>query len=79
MNQGRRVWRFVNNSLGAPASANLFFLVVTARVNGIEAGAYLNFRFENLPAAETLDFEPHSRGCLLGHQAIGRAGRTRDS
>ena len=53
--QGRRVWLFANNPLGARASANLFSLVATARANGIEPGAYLNFLFENLPAAETVD------------------------
>jgi len=53
--QGRRVWLFANNPLGARASANLYSLVATARANGIEPCAYLNFLFENLPAAETVD------------------------
>ena len=53
--QGRRVWLFANNPLGARASANLFSLVATARANGIEPGACLNFLFESLPAAETVD------------------------
>lgn len=29
--------------------------MATARANGIEPCAYLNFLFENLPAAETVD------------------------
>lgn len=53
--QGRRVWLFANNPLGATASANLYSLVATARANGLEPGAYLNFLFESLPAAETVD------------------------
>jgi transposase len=53
--QGRRVWLFANNPLGARASANLFSLVATARANGLEPCAYLNFLFENLPAAETVE------------------------
>jgi transposase len=53
--QGRRVWLFANNPLGARASANLYSLVATARANGLEPGAYLNFLFENLPAAETVE------------------------
>jgi transposase len=53
--QGRRVWLFANNPLGARASANLYSLVATARANGIEPGAYLNFLFENLPAADTVE------------------------
>jgi transposase len=52
--QGRRVWLFANNPFGARASANLYSLVATARANGLEPGAYLNFLFENLPAAETV-------------------------
>jgi transposase len=53
--QGRRVWLFANNPLGATASANLYSLVATARANGLEPGAYLNFLFEKLPAAETVE------------------------
>jgi transposase len=53
--QGRRVWLFANNPLGARASANLFSLVSSARANGLEPYAYLNHVFENLPAAETVD------------------------
>jgi pimeloyl-ACP methyl ester carboxylesterase len=39
-----------NNPLGARASANLFSLV-----NGLEPYAYLNYIFENLPAADTVE------------------------
>jgi transposase len=53
--QGRRVWLFANNPLGARASANLFSLVSSARANGIEPYAYLNYVFENLPAANTVE------------------------
>jgi transposase len=53
--QGRRVWLFANNPFGARASANLYSLVATARANGLEPCAYLNFLFENLPAAETVE------------------------
>lgn len=53
--QGRRVWLFANNPLGARASANLYSLVATARANGVEPSAYLNFLFESLPAAETVE------------------------
>jgi hypothetical protein len=53
--QGRRVWLFANNPLGARASANLFSLVGSARANGLEPYAYLNHIFENLPAANTVE------------------------
>ncbi|MGH8297643.1 MAG: transposase domain-containing protein [Steroidobacteraceae bacterium] len=53
--QGRRVWLFCHNAFGARASANLFSLVSTARANGIEPHAYLNFIFERLPSADTVE------------------------
>ena len=53
--QGRRVWLFANNPLGATASANLYSLVATARANGLDPSAYLNFLFESLPAAENIE------------------------
>ena len=53
--QGRRVWLFANNPLGARASANLFSLVSSARANGLEPYSYLNYVFENLPAADTVE------------------------
>jgi transposase len=53
--QGRRVWLFANNPLGARASANLFSLVSSARANGLEPYTYLNYVFENLPAADTVE------------------------
>ena len=40
---------------GAQASANLFSLVMTCRVNDIEPYAYLNHLFEHLPAASTVE------------------------
>jgi transposase len=53
--QGRRVWLFANNPLGARASANLFSLVSTARANGLDPSVYLNYLFEQLPAADTVE------------------------
>lgn len=53
--QGRRVWLFANNPLGARASANLFSLVGSARANGLDPYAYLNYVFEKLPTADTVE------------------------
>lgn len=53
--QGRRVWLFANNPLGARASANLFSLVSTARANGLDPSAYLIHLFEQLPTADTVE------------------------
>jgi transposase len=51
---GRRVWLFVYDKVGAEASANLFTLVMTCRANDVEPFAYLNYLFEHLPTATTL-------------------------
>jgi transposase len=53
--QGRRVWLFANNPLGARASANLFTLVGSARANGLEPYVYLKYVFENLPLADNVE------------------------
>jgi transposase len=52
---GRKAWLFSYDALGAQASANLFSLVMTARANGVEPYAYLNYLFEYLPAAGTVE------------------------
>jgi hypothetical protein len=39
----------------AQASANLFSLVMTCRINGVEPFAYPNYLFEHLPAASTVE------------------------
>jgi len=51
----RRVWLFAHNPLGARTSANLFSMVSSARANGLEPYRYLNYVFENLPAANTIE------------------------
>jgi transposase len=52
---GRRSWLFSYDAVGAQASANLYSLVMTARANAVEPYAYLNYLFEYLPAAGTLE------------------------
>ena len=52
---GRKAWLFNHDKLGAQASANLFTLVMTARVNGVEPFAYLSELFEQLPMATTAE------------------------
>lgn len=52
---GRKAWLFNHDKLGAQASANLFTLVMTARVNGVEPFAYLSELFEQLPMATTVE------------------------
>jgi transposase len=52
---GRRAWLFAYDAAGAQASANLYSLVMTCRANEIEPYAYLNYLFEHLPAAITVE------------------------
>lgn len=52
---GRKSWLFSYDAVGAQASANLFSLVMTARANDVEPYAYLNYLFEHLPAAATVE------------------------
>jgi transposase len=52
---GRRAWLFSYDAVGAQASANLYSLVMTCRANEVEPYAYLNYLFEHLPAASTLE------------------------
>ena len=48
---GRKAWLFSYDAGSAQASATLFSLVMTCRVNDVEPYAYLNYLFEHLPAA----------------------------
>jgi transposase len=52
---GRRAWLFSYDAVGAQASANLYSLVMTCRANEVEPYAYLNYLFEQLPAATTVE------------------------
>ena len=52
---GRKAWLFSDDAGSAQASANLFSRVMTCRVNDIEPYAYLNYLFEHLPAATTVE------------------------
>jgi transposase len=52
---GRRAWLFAYDAAGAQASANLYSLVMTCRANEVEPYAYLNYLFEHLLAASTVE------------------------
>jgi transposase len=52
---GRKAWLFAYDAAGAQASANLYSLVMTCRANEVEPYAYLNYLFEQLPAANTVE------------------------
>jgi transposase len=50
---GRKNWLFAGSPRGARVSALLYSLIETAKANGLEPWAYLNYLFEHLPAAKT--------------------------
>jgi transposase len=52
---GRKAWLFANTKTGAKASAALYSLVETAKINGLEPYHYLTQLFEQLPKANTPD------------------------
>jgi transposase len=52
---GRKAWLFSYDAVGAQASANLYSLVMSCRANEVEPYAYLNYLFEHLPAASTVE------------------------
>jgi len=52
---GRRNWLFADTVAGANASANLYSLLQTCKVNGIDGYRYLRALFIALPKAQTAD------------------------
>lgn len=52
---GRRNWLFADTVDGATASANLYSLLQTCVVNGIDAWRYLRALLVALPAASTVE------------------------
>lgn len=51
---GRNNWIFADTVNGAKASANLYSLIETAKLNSLEPYRYLNHVFTELPKAQTL-------------------------
>ena len=49
----RKGWLFSGSPRGAHASATLYTLVESAKANKLEPWAYLNYLFEQLPAAKS--------------------------
>ena len=52
---GRNNWIFSDTAQGAKASANLYSLIETAKLNGLEPYRYLHHVFIELPKAQSLD------------------------
>lgn len=60
---GRKNWLFAGSPKGAETSALLYSLIETAKANGLEPRAYLNYLFEHLPGAKS----PEAVAALLPH------------
>ncbi len=52
---GRKAWLFANTTSGANASAVLYSIVETAKINGLEPYDYLTTLLKELPFADTTD------------------------
>jgi transposase len=52
---GRKNWLFCNTPKGAKASAIIYSIIETAKENGINPYAYLNYLFEKLPNLDSRD------------------------
>lgn len=52
---GRKNWLFSNSQAGAGASANLYSLIETAKMNALNPHAYLQHIFTHLPRAESVE------------------------
>lgn len=50
---GRRAWLFSNSPAGAKASAAMFSVIETAKANGLEPHAYLQYVLEHIADADT--------------------------
>jgi len=51
---GRKNWLFANTPRGAKASATIYSIVETAKENGLNPFAYLQYLFEQLPNIELI-------------------------
>lgn len=52
---GRKNWLFSQSQAGASASTNLYSLIETAKMNGLNPYDYLKEVFTQLPNAETVE------------------------
>lgn len=52
---GRKNWLFSHSVQGVNASANIYSLIETAKLNGLEPYAYLRHLFTTLPNATSVD------------------------
>jgi transposase len=56
---GRKAWLFSDTSRGARASATCYSLIETAKANGLEPSAYIQYVLERIANAQTLEKLEH--------------------
>jgi len=56
---GRRAWLFADTAHGARASATCYSMVETAKANGLEPSAYIQYVLEHIATADTLEKLEH--------------------
>jgi hypothetical protein len=54
---GRKNWLFANTPDGADASAVIYSIIETAKENGLNATAYVEYLLERLPSATTSELD----------------------
>lgn len=67
---GRNNWMFSDTEDGAEASALLYSLVVTAKVNGVNPYRALRYIFEEIPKAQTLEDVERLADIIIASQPI---------
>jgi len=67
---GRKNWLFAGHPRGAEASATFFSLIETAKANGLEPFAYMQYLFGQLPLTAEQDYPK----LLPGHINLKAAG-----
>jgi transposase len=67
---GRKNWLFSGSPRGAHASATLYSLIETAKVNGIEPYRYLRYLFTKLPLAQRIEDYQALTPQHLDHQEL---------
>lgn len=67
---GRNNWMFSDSEAGAEASALLYSLVVTAKVNGVNPYRALRYIFEEIPKAQTLEDVERLADIIVAAQPI---------
>ncbi len=55
MRHNRKAWLFANTPRGAQSSAIVYSIVETAKENGLNPQAYLQYLFEQLPSRDLND------------------------